>query len=106
MTDESVTVIIHYVAQPDRIAVATQALADLIRTVVIEEPDCLGITMHQDLDDPARIVLIEEWSSREAYTGPHMDTPYIKQFIGRAAERYVGPPSITFWSRTAEELPE
>lgn len=105
MTTESVTVIITYVAQPNRIEAATTALTELINTVVREERDCLGITMHQDLDDPTRIVLIERWTSRAAYTGPHMNTPHIQQFIAQAGERLAGPPTITFWSAIADARP-
>ncbi|MEZ4377752.1 MAG: putative quinol monooxygenase [Gemmatimonadales bacterium] len=106
MLDDSTIVVIRYTALPDRIEEATAALAELIAIVVREEEDCIGITMHAALDDPAQILLWEEWTSREAYQGPHMQTPHLRAFIDRAAERFAGPPEITFWARTAEAMPE
>ena len=50
-----------------------------------------------DLSEPRRILLVEEWTSREAYEGPHFGTPHLRAFIGRAPELFAGPPDITFW---------
>ena len=38
-------------------------------TVVAEEPACLGITIHQDVSDPTRILLHEEWVDKASYVG-------------------------------------
>lgn len=106
MLDDTIIVLIRYTAQPGKVPEATSALTELIETVVREEEDCIGITMHAGLDDPGMILLHEEWTSREAYLGPHMQTPHLRAFIDRAAELVAGPPEITFWARTAEVMPE
>jgi quinol monooxygenase YgiN len=40
------------------------------------------------------MLLIEEWTSEAAYTGPHMQTPHLQAFIGRAGAFLAGPPDI------------
>jgi quinol monooxygenase YgiN len=71
-------------------------LATLVGTVVQNEPDCSGIEILRDIDDGTRFVLYERWSSRDAYTGPHMRTPHILAFITKAGDFMAGPPTISF----------
>jgi quinol monooxygenase YgiN len=97
----SVTVLIRYRAQPGKGDAAKAALAPLIRTVRAREADCLGITTLQDAADDTRFLLYERWTSQEAYTGPHMQTPHIQAFIRGAAAIFAGPPEITFWNDVA-----
>ena len=97
MTDDAVTVLIQFQARPGMGEIARRALADLVSTVLDEESDCLSIELHQGLDDPDRLFNIERWTSREAYEGPHMQTPHLQSFIEASGEFLVGPPEITFW---------
>ena len=97
MTQPSVTVLIEYRALPDRVARAVSELDLLLATVVANEPDCFGIRLLQDPMDEARVLLYEEWSSREAYLGAHLQTPHIKAFMARASELFSGRPTIQFW---------
>lgn len=97
MSATPVTVVITYRAQPGKGAAARAALAPLIRTVLAEEPDCLGITTLQGAADDTRFLLYERWTSQAAYTGPHLQTPHIQAFIRDAAAIFAGPPEITFW---------
>lgn len=106
MTDDTIVVVIRYSAVSSRVAEATEALTQLVDTVVATETECLSITMHQADDDPARILLWEEWTSREAYLGDHMHTPHLRAFIDRASELFVEPPEISFWQRTHEAMPD
>jgi quinol monooxygenase YgiN len=75
-------------------------LIELARRVRQEEPDCLSIEMAQDLDDPTHITMIEHWSSREAYEGPHMQSAHMRSFIERASHFFEGPPEISFCQGT------
>ena len=97
MNASDVFVIINYRALPDREARALQELSDLVAVVRAAEPDCRGITIVHGAADPGRIMLIERWTSREAYLGPHLHTPHIQAFKQRAVEFADGPPEITFW---------
>ena len=102
MTPPRVTVLIDYRARPDRLETAITELDRLIATVVETEPDCSGIRLLQDPEDPARLLLCEEWTSREAYLGPHFQTPHLRDFIARAPAFLAGPPEIRFWNVKAE----
>ncbi|HYG67907.1 MAG TPA: putative quinol monooxygenase [Anaeromyxobacteraceae bacterium] len=101
MNSDSVVVLISYRAQPGREDAATRDLAALIATVRSIEPDCLGITMLRDPSDPTRLLLHELWTSREAYLGPHMQTPHLRAFRERAGAYFTGPPEIAFWYAVA-----
>ena len=97
MSDSTVTVLIRFEAQTGKGEMARRALGDLISTVLEKESDCLSIRLHQGLDDPDRLFNIERWTSREAYEGPHMQTPHLQAFIEDSREFLTGPPEITFW---------
>jgi quinol monooxygenase YgiN len=98
-----ITVIIKYQAQPGKAAVARDELAALVATVVAQEPACLGIGLHQDLNDETQFLLYERWTDQAAYLGPHMQTPHLQAFIARAPGFLSGPPDISFWSQVADE---
>jgi quinol monooxygenase YgiN len=97
MSFAGVVVVIRYRALPGREEVAGAELAKLVATVLTEERACAGIRMLVDADDPAAILLIEEWPDRASYLGPHFETPHLKAFIARAGEWFAGPPEIGFW---------
>lgn len=103
MSDAPVTVLIRFQARPGKGDVARRALSELVSTVLEKESDCLGIRLHQELDDEDRLFNIERWTSRDAYTGPHMQTPYLQAFMKASEEFLVGPPEITFWREVGEE---
>jgi len=102
MNSGTVTVVIHYQAQPGQSGTARRELAALIEKVVASEPDCLGIQLLVDEDDDTRFLLYERWTGRAAYTGPHMQTAHIQEFITKAPSFMAGPPAITYWQLTLE----
>lgn len=101
-TSTPVIVHIEYRALPEQAGRAVSALDELIATVVATEADCLGIRLLQDSQDPTKILLIEDWTSQDAYLGPHFQTPHLQAFIARAAEYFQGRPVIQFWYSKAE----
>ena len=98
---KDVKVIIRYEAQEGMADTAARELRELVSLVVEKEADCLGIEILQDTSDANRFLLHERWTSKEAYLGEHMQTPYILSFRDRAVEIFTGPPEITFWSSVA-----
>jgi uncharacterized protein len=84
MANDDVLVKIRYRALPGREEAAARELEALIATVLAEEPDCHGITLLGEQDDSASLLLVEWWSSREAYSGPHLQTPHLTAFRTRA----------------------
>lgn len=102
MTPAPITVLIEYRTLPDQVERAVAELEALIATVVAKEADCLGIRLLTDPEDPSRILLHELWTSREAYLGPHFQTPHLQAFIARAQTWFQGPPVIQFWLTKSE----
>lgn len=102
MSSPPVTVVITYNAMADKAEQAVRELGELIATVVATEPDCFMIRLLQDPADPTRILLYEEWTSQEAYLGPHFQTPHLTAFITRAGSLFSGPPEIRFWKMKKE----
>ena len=103
MSSANVLVLVAHRLQPDRLDQGRREIAGLVATVVQEETDCLGIDVTQNLEDPSKIVLIERWSSREAYEGPHMQTAHIRSFMSRAMAFLAGPPDISFWNESPDK---
>lgn len=97
MSTPDVTVIIRYRCQPGLADTARRELSELVAIVRREEPDCHGITIVQNEDDACDFTLIEAWSSREAYAGPHLLTPHLTAFKARAPQFMAGAPEITYW---------
>jgi quinol monooxygenase YgiN len=91
-----VTVLIRTRLLPQSVAEGKQGLLDLAREVRSAEPDCLAIELAHDLDDPTNITMIEKWSSRGAYEGPHMQSSQMKSFIEQSSKYFAGPPEISF----------
>jgi quinol monooxygenase YgiN len=102
VSNAPVVVVITYQTLPGKSGEARRELASLIAEVVAREPDCLAIRMHQDSDDETRLMLYEEWTSREAFAGPHMQTPHITRFINRAPAFFAGAPATVYWQITGD----
>lgn len=101
----AVAVLISYTALPGKVEESVSELRKLIATVVATEPDCHLIRLFQDPADVSRILLYEEWTSKEVYLGSHFQTPHLTAFIARAGEFFAGRPDIQFWEMKAEVLP-
>ena len=95
-----VTVLVHLRLLPDFVEQGKRDLLDFARVVKRSEPDCLGIEIVHDIDDPTRITMIEKWSNREAYVGPHLQTKHMKSFIDRSARYFDGSAEISFCNGT------
>jgi quinol monooxygenase YgiN len=94
---EEVTVLISAQFLPDCVEQGKRDLLELAQEVRRAEPDCLAIEMAQDVDDVTKITMIEKWSSRAAYEGPHMHTPHMQAFLEKSSGYFAGPPKISFY---------
>lgn len=100
MASSGIVVFVSYRSQPGRQDQAKLELEKVVSEVLRQEPDCGGIEMLQAHDDPTRITLVERWSSRDVFLGPHMQTEHILAFIAQSEEFLTGPPEISFWRST------
>ncbi len=98
---DSLTVVIVCDIQSDKTDVAREEFAEIIKTVVANEAACHGIHLHLDPEDPNRLMLIEYSDSKEAFTGPHMQTPHMQAFFQRAQAFLASAPEFGFWREFA-----
>ncbi len=97
---DAVTVVITGTIKAGRLDAAHAALRTVIQQVIAHEPACHGIRVHEDPNDPHRLLIVEIWNSVEAFTGPHMETPHQKAFFAQAQEFLDGAADFTFWRQT------
>ena len=60
------------------------------------EAGCINYDLHQSSDDPASLMLYENWISKEALD-EHLEMPYLVKLKGQASELFAEPISITLW---------
>jgi len=94
-----VVVVATMTAKPGREADLDAALRGLVEPTH-EEDGCIRYALHRALDDPARMIIVERWRSREDldehFTRPHM------QAVGeQASDLLAEPPQITFLEAVA-----
>ena len=92
-----ITVVIVCQIQPGKAEIARQEFSKIIKIVVTNEAACHGIDLHLNPEEPDRLLLIEYWDSKEAFTGPHMQTPHMQAFLQGAEAFLAGPPEFGFW---------
>jgi quinol monooxygenase YgiN len=90
-------VVVAYRAQRGKADIARREIRALVDTVLAREPECAGIEVLQDANEPERFTLIERWPSQAMFLGPHLQQPHIQAFIQGAGEFLAGPPDISFW---------
>ena len=95
--EDLTTVVITCQIQPGKAESARQEFSAIIKTVVANEAACHGIDLHLDPEDPNRILLIEYWDSKEAFVGPHMQTPHMQAFLQRGQTFLADTPNFGFW---------
>jgi quinol monooxygenase YgiN len=100
-TTKPATIVIACQIDPSKIEVARREIAAIIATVVAKEPACRGIYLHEDMDNPNRLVLIEYWDSKETFTGPHMQTPHMQAFLQRATRFLANAPEFRYCRQIA-----
>ena len=96
MRRKDVTVLVQLRLLPDCVEQGKSDLLSFARTVRKSEPECRAIEIAQDLDDPTRITMIEKWSSRDAYEGPHLQTPHMRSFVDRSGKYFDESVSVAF----------
>lgn len=100
MRQTAVTVLIELRLLPDFIEQGKRDLMNFARAVRRFEPECSAIEIAQDLDDPTRITMIEKWSDRKTYEGPHLQTRHMKSFIEQSSRYFDGSAQISFCQAT------
>ena len=76
---------------PDRVEEARAALREAIEAVHARDEGCELYALYAVPDDPARLVMLEKWTSQEALQA-HARKPHIVALAG--VEALDGPPEV------------
>lgn len=57
------------------------------------EPGCLLHSVHRDVEDPTRLVFLEQWADRAALDA-HVAVPASLDFVTRLSELAAEPPTM------------
>lgn len=95
-----VTVVITCAIRPEKLDVARRELAAVIGQVMLREPACRGIRVHESPEHPQRWLIVERWDSKEEFIGPHMQQPHMRAFLETAATFLDGEADFAFWRET------
>jgi quinol monooxygenase YgiN len=60
------------------------------------EPGCISHAVHRDVEDPLRLVFVEEWADRVALRA-HFALPASRAFVKAAAACAVAAPTILLY---------
>lgn len=94
-----VTVIATFQAQPGKEKELRTALLGLLEPTR-KEAGCLNYDLHESLENPARFVFHENWTSK-AHLDAHLQSPHVQILLPRVGELCTGFPEITLWNKLA-----
>jgi quinol monooxygenase YgiN len=57
------------------------------------EPGCLLHSVHQDVEDPNRVVFVEHWADRDALL-THFGVAASQEFVNAVSELATAPPTL------------
>lgn len=63
------------------------------------EPGCIAHAVHQDAENPLRLVFVEQWSDRNALQ-QHFLVPASRAFVKALGALAVGAPAMTLYDAT------
>ena len=92
MPKQTLRVVAHLKAKPDKIEETREALLGLIRATRAED-GCIAYELMQNNADPTDFTFVEEWSDN-ATLDAHLQTEHINHVVQRADELFSAPPDI------------
>ena len=93
----SKTVIATFQARPGKEAGLRAALIGLLAPTR-KEAGCLNYDVHQSVDDPAKFLFHENWTS-QAHLDAHLQSAHVQALLLRVDELCTGFPQITLWEK-------
>lgn len=67
------------------------------------EPGCLSHAVHQDAENPLRLVFLEEWADAAALAA-HFAVPASRDFVKAARELSDEPPVLNIYEATPVQM--
>ena len=88
----TIRVVAHLTARPDKIA-ETRAALEACIDPTREEEGCILYELMQNNADQTDFTFVEEWTSDTALD-VHLQTPHLKELQSRSDELFAKPPDI------------
>lgn len=92
----------HVQCEPDAVDQVLALSLEHVRRSRLE-PGCLMHSVHQDVEDPRRVVFVEHWADAAALTA-HFAVPASGTFVSALAGLTVGRPSLDIYDATPVSL--
>lgn len=67
------------------------------------EPGCVSHAVHQDAENPLRLVFVEEWTDKAALA-THFLVPASREFVKTAMELATTPPLLNIYEAAPVEM--
>ncbi len=87
-----------FVSEEGRLADALALSLDHVRRSRAEN-GCISHAVHQDAENPARLVFVEEWADHAALAA-HFAVPASHAFVKAVSEIAVDPPKLSVYEAT------
>ena len=101
MREEPATLVVELRARPDAVEDVLEATRNVI-PMVMREPNFARIDFYRDPDDPAHILLVEQWSSRSyLLSEAHQRSPHLSSYFAAIAPHLAEPAKWTVWRSEA-----
>ena len=85
-------------ARPDQLADVLALSLEHVRRSRLE-PGCLLHTVHQDVEDPLRVVFVEHWQDLDALRA-HFAVPASTGFVTGLSDLVAGRPTLEIYDAT------
>lgn len=85
-------------AQPEHLDAVLALCVEHVRRSRAE-PGCLLHTVHQDVEDPLRVVFIEHWQDHDALR-THFAVPASTAFVAALTDLVTGSPTLEVYEAT------
>jgi quinol monooxygenase YgiN len=99
MADNKVTVVARIKAKPGLERQVAEALSSLVQPTR-KESGCVNYDLHQSPEDKTVFLFYENWISKRDLD-QHLETPHMRDFLGKAPNLLAEPVEITLWDMTS-----
>lgn len=101
-----ITVIAIQHAKPDCIDRLIQLNLEALVSSIRQAKGLINLDVHQDLSDPTKIMLYENWATKADWEAYHADRPSLGQhFFNEAEALYAQPPIVHLYSMLSNLVP-
>ncbi len=93
MAEERVRVVAHFAVKAECVDDFIAAARETLVAPTVSEPGCIQYDLCQDLSDPTRFVMVEEWETAEALE-VHLAQESLQQAVGALTPMAAAAPVV------------